>query len=58
MNDSPITNALTWREIDGLWYLAVMKYGRMCNVYGPFDEQEAVHAGWIWGVPFEETARE
>jgi hypothetical protein len=45
---------LYWQQEDGLWYLVRDQYGRTCRIYGPFDEAEAKHAAWVWGVEFVE----
>jgi hypothetical protein len=47
---------LHWRLIDGYWYLVRDRGHYIQRVYGPFDEQEALHAGEIWGVSFKEAA--
>lgn len=57
MDDSITYVPLTWQCIDGYWYL-VRFTPRVHKVYGPFDEDEAQHAGEVWGVPFEFSSRE
>lgn len=57
MTDDNILPPWFWRHVEGKgWFIACDNGSFIRHIAGPFSEEEAMHAGWIWGVPFTKEA--